>query len=367
MSKVILMLSILAFSTHSFAWGNRGHHTVCEAATYLVKDPGLRQFMTARSHMMGHLCNIPDIFWRGLGSDVTSLGNPTHYIDLEIIDLKISDVPLDYRALIKSYEGTDNKMKPGVKIKSFSTEFGSLWWRADQFYRRAVEAGVELKNEAPPKTSSEQQDQKLKYNQAGFRMLTSLGLMGHYVGDASMPYHTAYDYDGYSVGHGGVHVYYEDEGVDAQEPNLVSEVVQAGKKMQHLKKTMPKFLSAESVLQKMRELSIVSVRDIEAVVAIDPVMTLSKIEKRPGGKEVRTAALRKPISTVAQKFKPLITAEITRSAVLLAKIWDDAYEKMGKPDLSLYRSYQYPLLPEFVPPDYFDVVKPASAPAPVAK
>lgn len=346
---------LLLFSTHAFAWGNRGHHTVCEAATYLVKDAKLREFMIARSNMMGHLCNIPDIYWRSLAPEQTALGNPTHFIDLEIIDLKIANVPLDYRALVKAYEGTENKMKPGTKIKSFVAEFGSLWWRADQFSRRAVDAGLELKKTVPPHTSAEQQDRELPYNQAFYQMFTSLGLMGHYVGDASMPYHTTYDYDGYAVGHGGVHVYYEDQGVDAQDPDLVSEIVKAGKKLQSLSKMKPHFLSADGVLAKMRELSIVSVQDIEKVSFIDPVTTPSKIEKGAEGREVRTPAIRKPITTVAKQFKPLITAEIARSAVLLALLWDEAYEKMEKPDLTLYRNYQYPLTPEFVPPDYFDL------------
>ncbi len=35
------------------------------------------------------------------------------------------------------------------------------------------------------------------------------GLMAHFVGDASQPYHNTIDHDGYAAGEGGIHSYFE--------------------------------------------------------------------------------------------------------------------------------------------------------------
>ncbi len=355
--KLFVLLSLLAFSAKSFGWGGRGHHSLCDAATYLVKDKKLRLFLSGRPQIMGHLCNIPDTYWRNLPAAQTSIGNPGHYIDVEITGMKIADVPVDYKFLIKTYEGTDNKMKLGTNIKSFPTEFGSLWWRADQFFRRAVEAGKDIKDSPPPKTYAEGQDANLKYNRAIYQMMVNMGIMGHFVGDASQPYHATYDYDGYGTGHGGIHVYYEDDGVNAQGPDLVAEIVKAAKKIQDLKKSKPDFLTAATLIDKMKALSIVSAKEIAAVSAIDPMTKPSKVEK-VDSKDVKTAAERAPAAKVANKFKPLIISEMARSSVLLAQLWDEAYEQVGSPDLSHYQSYQFPFMPDFVAPDYFEVVAP---------
>ncbi len=344
----IFVLCIGLYSSRSLAWGGRGHHLICDAATFLVKNEKLRQFLTARPQVMGHLCNVPDIHWRALSSEQTSKGNPGHYIDVEIIDLNISQIPLDYKALVKTYQDTENKKKPGVKIKNFASEFGSLWWRADQFYRRAIEFGKQIHEAAPPKGYGEQQDPNLKFNQVIYQMILSMGVMGHFVGDASQPFHATYDYDGYGRGHGGIHGFYEDEGVNIQDAHLISEVVTAAKKLQGGKID---FLLAGSVIEKMKALSSISQKEIEAIYAIDPIIKESSIVNKEG-KEVKMPAERKSIKNVGAKFKPMIVSQMARSAALLAKMWDEVFEKSDSPDLAPYKSYQYPFTPEFVPPDY---------------
>ncbi len=351
MFKLLIFTIAIVFSTQAFSWGGRGHHSVCDAATFLVKDENLKKFMTARPQVMGHLCNVPDIYWRGLDAKQTSIGNPSHYIDLEILDMKLDKVPLDYSALTKSYQGTENKMKVGEKIKNFSSEFGSLWWRADQFFRLAIQFGSAIKDAVVPKGSAEQQDQNLVYNKSIYQFYVHLGIMGHFVGDASQPYHGTFDYDGYGTGHGGIHLYYEEAAVNAQDANLVSEIVKEAKRLQNLKKSRPVFLMAQGVLEKMKALSIISIRDIPAVNSIDPVIKPSKSEHRDG-KDFKTPAERKAVEAVAAKYKTLIISEMARSSALLAQLWDEAYEKIGKPELSHYQNFRYPFEPEFVAPDY---------------
>ena len=88
--NLLLLFSVIFLSLQTLAWGGRGHHAICSAAPHLVKDDSLKNFLKFRPHTMGHLCNIPDIYWKSIGPDVSDLGNPTHYIDPELIGLKIN-------------------------------------------------------------------------------------------------------------------------------------------------------------------------------------------------------------------------------------------------------------------------------------
>ena len=90
----------LQYSTQALAWGGRGHSAVCDAAVYLVKSPQLKEYLMSKPHMMGHLCNIPDIYWKSLSAENRKLGDPGHYINGEKIGLKISEIPTDYKKII---------------------------------------------------------------------------------------------------------------------------------------------------------------------------------------------------------------------------------------------------------------------------
>ena len=193
--------------------------------------------------------------------------------------------------------------------------------------------------------------------------MVNLGVMGHFVGDNSQPFHSTADYDGYKQGHGGIHGFYEDQGVDEEGIDLTVRVEKLAAQMRQMadskdKKEQAKvaFLAAATPLEKMRALSSVTVKEINPILALDPVTKPSHIEN-VDGRETKTPAERKPISAIQAKFSPLIVTDLARSTALLAELWDEAYAKAGKPDLSAYRSWRYPLTPEFVAPDYFDIPK----------
>ncbi len=361
----MLMFLALLSTSAAWAWGGRGHHSVCSAAVFLVKDEGLKSFLKSRPQMMGHLCNVPDFYWKGLGPEVSKLGNPAHYIDVEITGLKIKDVPTDYQKIVTRFTGKPNEFKKDKTIFSVPTEFGSLWWRADQFMRRAVETGKVWKSAKAPTNSKEEQDENLPYNKASYDFIVNLGLMGHFVGDASQPFHATVDYDGYLAGHGGIHAFYEDTGVSALGPKLELKVVEAAQKLQELLKSKSKqaenlkkisFLKEKTVVEKMRALSEISLTEVGAILAADPIKKPSTI-KNEKGMEIKTAAEREDISKAVDKFEPLIVQQMARSAALLAQLWDEAYEKVGRPKLAAYKSYKYPFTPEFVVPDYFEEPK----------
>lgn len=341
---LLLGVSGSCLSSAAYAWGGRGHSVICEAAVHLLKEKSLKEYLQNKPQMMGHLCNIPDILWRNLPGEVTKLGNPTHFLDPEILGQKIEDLSLDYRAIIKKYTGTKNHFVSDKKIESIPAELGSVWWRADQFYRLAIGNKSKIKKAKSPVGSKEEQDENLEYNKAIFDFTMNLGLMGHFVGDASMPFHNTSDYDGYAQGHGGIHSFYEDLSVGFQGPELIVKVVEKAKTL-----SGEKFLKKTTVLQKMKELSLVSRAEMEEIIKLDNIKTPSQLKDEKGNK---LPAQREEAEAAAKKFESLIVVQMARSASLLAASWDEAFTKVGRPQLKAYKSYKYPLAPEFVAPDY---------------
>jgi hypothetical protein len=348
---LLIAFCITTLPQKSFAWGSRGHAAICQAAVFLVKDQNLKEYLQNKPDMMGHLCNVPDIYWKSLSEDARKYGDPGHFMDVEIIGLKVKDIPTDYKAIVEKYTGTPNQTKEGAKIFSIPNELGSNWWRADQFYRRATEEGKKLKTLTPPSNSKEEQDENFEYNKAFYSMIVDLGLMGHFVGDNSQPFHTTSDYDGYGSGHGGIHAYFEDSTVGYFGPDLVNRIVIRANSV----KTAP-FLKDGSVIEKMRTLGEISNTEMKTILKLDPVIkpSTTKSEK---GMSLRTPAERKPASEGFKKFESHIVLEMSRSASLLAQLWDQVYVEAGKPAMKAYKSYKYPLTPDFVMPDYFEIKK----------
>jgi hypothetical protein len=328
MKKIIFILLIL-FSFNSFAWGNRGHHTLCQAATFLVKNPNLRQFLKRREHTFGHLCNVPDIYWKTFSKEERKVGDPTHYLHGQSLNPDLKKIPVDYAEAMK---------------QATEEDVGSLWWRADQFYRLAQTALANVKNTKPPQDFKEQQDSELPYNQSIYSSILAMGLMGHYVGDGSMPYHNHADYDGWASGHGAIHGFYEDECVAEMPAGLLTNILLMAKKHgENLSFLKPNLSNVE----RMRELALLTQPDVARVEKFDPVIKPSTIIDG-----VRTPAVRRDGTKSCMIFFPMITKQMAYSAKLLAKFWDQMYETAGKPDLIPYRSFRYPTQPEFVAPDY---------------
>lgn len=355
--KWIMTALMILSAPAAMAWGGRGHDTICRAAVFLVKEKGLKEYLQNKPQMMGHLCNMPDFYWKSLGPDVGKLGNPTHFIDVEITGLKPEDVPLDYQTIMKEYTDKPNKFKnDGSKIFSVPMEFGSVWWRADQFVRLIAGMKDEFAAAKLPANSKEEQNNDLPYNKLAFQMVVDMGLMGHFVGDTSQPFHTTADYDGYAVGHGGIHSYYEDGVVGQFDGDLEYRVLKAARAMKN-----PSFLKPPTVVGKMKALSEISVKEAKKLIALDPIIKASTV-KKDKGMEIRTPAERKPLTVGYQRMNKYVVNEMARGAVLLAALWDESYEKAGKPQVTAFKSYKYPFTVDFIPPDYIEMKKDEAAP-----
>ena len=324
--QVSLALSVFLSQSSAFAWGSRGHATVCEAAVFLIKDPSLQKFMRSRQVQLAHLCNIPDTLWRDLPKEQTSRGNPTHFMNPENAGLTIDQVPADFDKYLATKEGLTHD------------NVGSSWWRVDQLAQKATAAAKSLATIPAPKDSKEEQDKTLPYNQAVYEFFTTAAILGHFVGDASMPFHNSADYDGWKTGHGGIHSFFEDTCVDLQSPRLIDLVVREAHKI-------PQAAADVSVFELVRKVSLVSSPELKNVEERDRVIT-------PSTENPRVKAVRKAPEKACHAFSSIIQSELARSALALAQIWERIYADAGRPDLTHYRSYRYPFQPDFIDPSY---------------
>jgi hypothetical protein len=192
----LLLLLVFTFTftlnySKCFGWGSRGHSIVCEAAIHLVKNEGLKNFLLHRTLAVNYLCNIPDTFWRK--PEFSKTGNPTHHIDTDLVGINISDTPVVYSEFIEKFKNKTRVIN-NAPIFSVPKEIGSSWWRAAQFVELAVANGKKAKTLELPSKSDERNDEN-PYNKEILSMLTSMGILGHFVGDNSQPMHTTSNYD----------------------------------------------------------------------------------------------------------------------------------------------------------------------------
>ncbi len=331
--SLITLVFISFVSLKSFGWGERGHHTVCEVATRLIDNPELANFLQGRGHLSGHVCNIPDIHWKDHPEN-SKVIDASHFMDPENLNYKISEVPLDFNQVIKE----KSKSKEQVAL-----ELGSLWWRAEQFYRRATE-GVKLAKGAEFPDKNDYQSKTHPYNRGVFDFIVNISLMGHFVGDASVPYHNTSDYDGWEKGRGGIHAYYESLSVNALGLDLETKVYEQALLIKKQSKESGS-QGTTSVTAMMKELSSQALNELTQVEDADPLSV-------PSDKETKTYAKRPSAEKGAAVFKALIIPQMARSSIVLAKLWEKAWEAGGSVSFKGYKSYRYPLAPEIVPLDY---------------
>lgn len=346
-NKFLAIFFLLSFfSQRVHAWGERGHNIVCEVAVQLVKNPQLKDFLLARAAIAGHLCNVPDIYWKDLEGEARE-GDWSHFEDPENLAYKAADIPLDLAKINQEWQGKPSKeLGRSVRVDQ---DLGTLWWRADQFYRRAIAIGKTIP-QGKDAVSAAPVPLATPYDKAVLEFFVNLGLMGHFVGDNGMPYHNTADYDGWKRGHGGIHAYYESDCVNAL-PLQLSQLV--WKKARTMRGD---FLSAnKSVLERMKILGVLSYSEIPRIEKLDRLLSSQEYVPPVGDKKaVKIKAKRPSFAEQAPRFESMIRQQLARSAALLALLWDEAYEKSGSPDLSIYRNYRYPFTPAYVAPDYLE-------------
>lgn len=332
------------------AWGERGHHAVARAAALRVLEgveagswtpegKSLLAFFRSKAIQLGHLANIPDTYWRGLDKVRSAENAPTHFADADHWTEDFDAIPLDYGAALAKFQGKPSLID-GSPVDLFET--GTLYWRAQQFYGLLIDAFRRAK------TAPENGERKAAVKDA----LLYAGLMAHFIGDASMPYHNAADYDGFTAGNGGIHSYFETEALSSETPELEAAV------FRRIPEAFRNF-GVEAKFQQggrwsgallSRELGRQAFRRIPELRRLDDAFILERSTVTDGGK--RLAASRKPAEEAMEAFRPMIEEQLAFSAAVLARLWRGAWEQAGRPDLSKVHFWDYHHSPHFIPPDY---------------
>jgi len=217
MKKLLLIVAV--YAQMGWGWGEVGHHLIARTAVEILKKhpalQGLRpdqsesisSFLTvfsAKQYQQGHVANIPDTFWRnldeGMHEEGNLLGAPSHYLDSEELLTPLRATSLAEAKIPLTYSETKNKFQ---KVSNFFKNVGSLPWRAQQFADLYSSALKKLPNNPCSKNKKGELETRVA--------LTFAGLLSHYTGDVSMPYHTTIDHDGIAVGQKGIHSYFEQD------------------------------------------------------------------------------------------------------------------------------------------------------------
>lgn len=318
-------------SHNGHAWGYRGHHVICSIAARLVKEEGLKSFVRFRSEHLGYLCNVPDVIWKG-DSKIPQGSKTTHFVNPEKYGMTVATIPPTIEELLKAQRSF---LKGEEKSDQWLLEdLGTLWFRALQIFQLSLESLKELQTSKPPIDRKQEQDFELPYNKSIYHFYVNMGLMGHFIADSSMPYHTSADYDGEKVGHPGIHFYYEDALVSEMPTTWISEIERAAQKSKF--KEIRHENGDLNLFESLRKLSSECNPDRKKIEKLDLVLDT---EKR----------LRPTPEKALKKFKPLLIKHLSLAARLLALSWDDIYRQAGKPSLSAYKSYQFPFSPAHVP------------------
>jgi len=286
MKKALVVFLFAAASPAVLAWGPLGHRLVAETAALLVEDdlPATWGPLLARHRFeLGVYSFLPDASFRHNDGAGGKVEGPTHYLNL--------DAPAGGTA----HEGTADR-------------------RVTQFLELARE---QLKDVRAPKGdylrgATAQGDARRVY-----LGLYDLGVMAHYSGDASMPYHATADFNGYARGEGGIHFYFESDCVNALEPGLATDVLAAARKNKtrwlRAWKADPQH-PAELVTAVLFD----SLSSVSAVSQLDRLHAVTKLQS-PGSTR---NAQRKPAAEGCQAMRPLLVARLARGAVLTAALWE---------------------------------------------
>lgn len=347
--RTVIVLALFTWSVPGRAWEERGHRAVTSVACRLIhqeaKD-GARfsKPFFQRETMLGHLSNIPDIMWRSIPLKLAEANLPTHYVDLEYLSEQpsMNNIPLVF---------AEAEKLAAQHHKDLKNEVGTAPWRVKQLADAMKVALQKAKNvDAEPPT-----ERSATFERAVNEALLNAGIMSHFVGDLSNPYHTTRNHDGWETGNGGVHRYFETALVMELPLSLEGEVYDFAQKNHPLKAALAALPDKErqevqgDPLRMAFFLALNSHARLKDAIALDTKLAVIS----PSGKGApRKPAIRKPAAEVMEAFKPIIIERLAIGAEALAMIWEQAWESASKPDLSKFKSYAYFLTPEFIVPRY---------------
>ena len=381
LSIVLVLVGGAALPSSALAWGERGHAIIAQVAARLVVaragrsgDQWVLQPFRDKELMLAYLSNVPDILWKDLPRDETRDLNPAHWINLEYLGVTtardVTALTLDEaERLAKRHCETSGLLEQvacsdaantgearsdkGGRRRELFGVIGSAPWRVRQLSELMKSRLSQIK--VPRRTGKDIKLSKASVA-AAHEALTYAGLLAHFVGDLSQPLHVTADHDGYKVGLGGLHAYFESEVVAELDLDLVAGT--AAQAQIHDLERLP-----EAAAIKGRDASSLafmlaanSYGRIKALQDLDRDVSILRRSESRGA--FRVPASRRPAAEVAPKYADFVTERLAFGAVCLAAIIWQAWQEAGAPDLSGYASFAYAIKVPPIATDYLLQARP---------
>src|SRR5438067_6864294 len=182
-NNCIRALALLIFTVSALpllAWGEKGHYIVNEAATRTLPNDMPVFFYKAFGQLVWTAYD-PDR-WRGAGESLDAVNPPDHFLDYEYVaDLKL---PADRAKYIDVLYKSGTLRRHGI---SLSTP-GFLPWRIAEMSEQLTNEWRQWRALIPG---------SLERTYIERDIIRDAGVLGHFVGDASNPEHTTWNYNGW--------------------------------------------------------------------------------------------------------------------------------------------------------------------------
>ena len=179
MARLLIAAAFLVFAAPApaDAWGFDVHRYILTRAIPLLPAE-LRPFFEKFQPAIVEHSIDPDL-WRTAGWEIEP---PRHFMDLDAYGPPpFTQVPRVYDEAVRRYG------------KAFVDKNGTVPWRTEEIFQKLTEAFT----------------QQAPYARENIKFFSSV--IGHYAGDAGVPFHAALNYDGQLTGQWGIHARFETE------------------------------------------------------------------------------------------------------------------------------------------------------------
>jgi hypothetical protein len=169
------------------AWEDKGHLLVNRAAAEAM-PPDTPAFFRNAVAQLEYLGPEPDRWKKGAGASLRAMNNPDHFLDYEYVSgLNLPPSRYDFIQLLMD---SGALKKHGLKLDAV----GFLPWRiAEQ--TQALQSMWRDWREAPESTDAE----KAAKRQIEHNIISTAGILGHYLADSANPHHTTLHYNGWDT------------------------------------------------------------------------------------------------------------------------------------------------------------------------
>jgi hypothetical protein len=210
MKRALVALLVAACALPAFAWGEKGHSIVNEAATFGLPNDMPLFFYKAYPELVW-LAYDPDR-WRNGGESLDAVNAPNHFMDYEYAaGLKLPQSRYAFVELMV----TSGRLRRHALGNS---EVGFLPWAIAEEAQKLM---VEFRNWRSSQPGSSERAAIER------DIIHIAGVLGHYVGDGSQPLHATMNYNGWVTPN--PHGYANDCGTHARfETGYVSHAIEVG-------------------------------------------------------------------------------------------------------------------------------------------